>query len=210
MPKLFPKFLILNFAFLIFLCGCGDLESELASLTVSPANPTIGVNQSQLFSVTARDTLGFIVYVSPSWTTSGGIGNITSSGLFTASSNTGEGTVTAAYGTKTANTQVTITDKGWIEGRVTGTEDTGGVINISVALLGTGKSDLTDSSGNYSISGVSAGTYNVQADDNRANPVYQSSTQEVTVASGETATVLFFLTVRSGYTPVPTTTLPGF
>ena len=208
---IFPTFVIFNLSFVIFLSGCGDLESELESLSIKPSNPTIGINQTQLFTVTAKDTLGFIVYVTPTWSVSTGIGTISSSGLFTAGASTGEGYVTATYGTTTASTEVTVTDKCWIEGRVRGTEDAAGVLNILVSLLGTSLSDLTDTSGNYSISGVSAGTYDVRAEDDRPNPIYQAATQEgITVSSGETRTVSFYLYPRPGLTTTTTITIPTF
>jgi len=205
MPKLFPKFLILNLAFLFFLCGCGDLESELASLTLSPPNSTIGVNQSQLFSVTARDTLGFIVYVVPSWTTSGGVGSINSAGVFTAGSNTGEGFVTATYLTNAATTGVTVTDKGWIQGTVLDSKGIR-VPSMKVYVKGYESSlfNFSNSVGFYNISSVPAATYEVWTTETGA---YRASSWEVSVDRGKTITRNFTILY---FTDPPDLTPPEF
>ena len=75
--------------------GCGDLDTELSSLTISPPSTTIGVDQSQVFTVIAKDSLGLIVDIDPTWSVTGGIGSIGTTGLFTASSSAGNGTVLA-------------------------------------------------------------------------------------------------------------------
>ena len=188
--------------------SCGDIDTEAASLTISPASATVGISQSKQFSVIAKNSAGFIVDVTPTWSVSGSIGSINSSGLFTAGASTGSGTVVAAAGDISNSAAVTLTDKCWIEGRITGEQDPGGVQNILVTLRGTAMSDRTDSSGDYSVSNVPAGTYDVYTQED--HPIYLSSSQEVTVSSGETATRNFYLTVRPGTPTVPTTTFPTF
>ena len=193
MAKLFFSGLLL----VLLLSSCGDLETELASLTINPASATVGISQAQNFTVVAKDSAGFIVQVSSTWSVSGGIGSINANGLFTANSSTGEGSVVATYGSITDSAAVTITDKCWIEGKVKGDEDSGGVYNILVTAREASRSDRTDANGDYSISNLPAGTYEVYVEDKRTNPIYLSSTYEVTVASGETGTQNFFLYARS-------------
>jgi hypothetical protein len=207
----FTIFLIFCFSFAGLLSGCGDIEAELSSLVISPPSATVGVNQSQAFTVVGKDSLGMIVQVNPTWSVEGAIGTITANGLFKARSSTGEGYVAASYSGKSSRARVTVTDKCWVAGRVRGERDTSGAENILVYLGGTALSKRTDSTGNYSISNVPAGTYDVYAQDDRANPIYQTGTYEgQAVSSGETITVDFFLTVLPGIPDIPTTTIPVF
>lgn len=207
MANLRPKiaFAILVSSFVIWLAGCGDIEGELASLNISPSGATIGISQSQLFTASGEDDLGFIVDVDPTWSVTGGIGTINSNGLFTAGASTGAGSVVASYGGKSSSASVTVTDKCWIEGRVTGEQDPGGVQNILVSLRGTSLFDRTDSGGEYSISNVAAGTYNVYTQED--HQIYNSVSWEVMVASGQTRTQNFYLTVRPGVVTTTSTTL---
>lgn len=204
MANLLPKCLVIVSCLLVIpLIGCGDIDAELASLTISPSSDTIGINQSQLFTVSGKDSLGFIVEVTPAWSVTGGIGAITSTGLFTAGSSTGVGSVVASYGGKSASASVTVTDKGWIGGRVI---DSKGLLvpSLKVYLSGTSLLDFTDSNGDYSISNVSAGTYEVWTTE---TDVYRAASKEATVGSGETVTVNFTILY---FTDPPDLTPPEF
>ncbi|MFC1571120.1 carboxypeptidase-like regulatory domain-containing protein [Candidatus Margulisiibacteriota bacterium] len=202
------KLLLSCLLLVIALSGCGDLEEDaLSSLTVLPSSATVGMSQTKLFSVVGHDSSGIITSVSPSWSVTGGIGIISSTGLFTAGSSTGQGTVVAVYGGKTDSSTVTITDKSWIAGKITGERDAAGVQNVTVSLRGTSYSDTTDSGGDYSVANITAGTYEVYTQEN--HQIYLMSSEEVTVASGETKTVNFYLLVRPGIPEIPTTTLPS-
>ncbi len=199
MANLLRKHLVIASCFLVIsLSGCGDIDSDLTGLTISPSSATIGIDQYYSFTVVARNTVGTIVSVSPSWSVTGGIGAVTSGGRFTAGSTLGEGSVVASYGGKSASATVTVTDTCWIEGRVTGERDSGGVENVLVSIREDPTLfDRTDSDGDYSISNITAGTYEVYTQEN--HQIYVSVSQEVTVASGETDdTVNFYLTARSG------------
>ncbi len=167
------------------LVGCGDITGELATLSVSPSTKTVGVNQPQGFTAIGKDSNGFIVQVNPTWSVEGGIGSISTSGIFTAGSTEGTGYVVATSSTISGKATVTVTAKGWLEGVLSGSY--GAVEGIRVALLGyeTTLVDFADASGNYSISDIPAGTYTAYT---RANDLYQSSSTEVTIASGETET----------------------
>ncbi len=204
--RLRPAFLILVLSFVICIAGCGDIDGELESLTISPSSATVGINQSQLFTARGEDNYGFLVDVDPTWSVTGGIGSInSSSGLFTAGASIGSGYVVAAYEGVSAQAPVTVTDKCWIEGRVTGEQDPGGVQNILVSLRGTSLFARTDSGGEYSISNVPAGTYNVYTQED--HQIYNTVSQEVTVASGQTKIQNFYLTVRPGVVTTTSTTL---
>ncbi|NQT30349.1 MAG: carboxypeptidase regulatory-like domain-containing protein [Candidatus Saganbacteria bacterium] len=201
-----PTFVIFNLSFVIFLSGCGDIDSEVVSLTVSPATATVGVSQSQSFSVVAKNSLGNIISVTPTWSVVGGIGSVTSTGLFTASVGSGEGTVVGTYTTITGVATVSVTSNCWIEGKVTGERDTGGIVNLLVSIRNTSYSAYTNSSGNYSISSLPAATYEVYTPQD--NQIYLSSSEEVTVATGETKTQNFYLELRPGIPSTTTTTFP--
>ena len=80
----------------------------LDTITVSPGNATVKVNQSQQFTAQGKDKLGKTVSITPTWTVTGG-GTISTSGLFKANTSTGTYTVTAKSGniSGTATIQVT-------------------------------------------------------------------------------------------------------
>ncbi|MEE8637859.1 MAG: carboxypeptidase-like regulatory domain-containing protein [Candidatus Margulisiibacteriota bacterium] len=205
MASLLPKCLVIVSCFLVIsLSGCGDVDSELANLTISPSSATIGINQSQLFTVIGKDGFGLIVEVDPTWSLTGGIGDIRSSGLFTAGSTSGEGTVVASYGEKSESASVTVTENGWLEGRVQNSVY-GYVPGIRVELIDTSLFDFSDSDGRYSISNIPPGTYEART---RETQIYQVASLEVTIDRGETETWDIFLETLPGVTPVPTTTNP--
>jgi len=185
--------------------GCGDIEGELSSLTVSPASVTVGVNKSQFFSVIGKDSVGKIVSVTPTWSADSGIGTINSNGVFTAGVNEGTGKVSATNGTLTAEATVTVTTKGWISGRVID-QLSHRVQGINVLLQSTSYEGTTDINGLYAISSVPAGTYSITTDD--PSLTYQPITPEsVPVASGETTNldfVLFYYIVPPDTTPPET------
>lgn len=183
--------------------GCGDLDGELSSLTVSPNSATIGVGQAQVFSALGKNSLGNIVQASVTWSVTGNIGTISSTGLFTAGSTTGEGYVVASADSLSASSKVALTDKGWLTGRIQG--DFGYVSGLKVYLLeDTSLLAFTDSSGYYTISNIPAGDYEARTEE---TAIYQLSSQEVTVGQGETVTWNVVLTTKPG---VPTTTTTTF
>ena len=193
-----PLFVIFNLSFVI-LQGCGDLTS-VGSLIVTPGSVTVGINQAQLFTALGRNSAGFLVNTTPvSWSVVGNIGTIKpATGLFTAGTAEGTGTVIAISNDLSGSAEVTITLKGWLTGNV---QDTNGgtVIGIRVYLrenhaLGS----ETDSSGNYLISGIPAGTYEADID---ARNSTAAGSYEVTIFQGQTTTQNFSL-----YTPTTATT----
>lgn len=207
MANLWPKWLVILSCFLfISLSGCGDIDSELASLTISPSSATIGINQSQLFTVIGKDSYGLVVQVDPTWSVTGGIGNIASSGLFAADSTSGEGTVVASYGEKSASASVAVTENGWLEGRIENSVY-GHAPGIRVELKDTSLFDFSESDGRYSISNIPPGTYEART---RETQIYQVASKEVTIDGGETEIWDIFLDTQPGFSPFPTTTLPTF
>lgn len=183
--------------------GCGDIEGELSSLTISPSSVTVGVNKTQFFSVIGKDSVGKIVSVTPTWSADSAIGAISSSGMLTAGGVEGTGKVSATNGVLTAEATVTVTAKGWISGRVID-QLSHRVQGINVLLQSTSYEAPTDINGLYAISSVPAGTYNITTSD--PNDVYRPSTPEsVTVASGETTPdfnfVLYYYVLPPDVTP---------
>jgi len=202
-----PSFVIFSLSFVIFFTGCGDLETVLSSLTVSPSSRTVGINQGEVFTAIGRDTLGMIVDISPTWEVRGGIGEISSTGLFTAGASSGEGYIVATYGDYTASAEVAVTNRGWLEGIVqsslAGIEEGIKVyLNENTSLL-----DYSDSEGRYSISDIPAGTYEART---QATVLYQMASQEVTIQEGRVTTWDIILVTQPGVPVTPTTTFPSF
>jgi hypothetical protein len=209
MASLFPKIRIFILFSLLaaLLVSCGDIEDGVVTITISPTNATVGVNHTQLFTATVKNSVGQIISADPTWTSSGNIGNISSAGFFTAGSSTGEGTVAASYESDSASTAVTVTDNGWLTGRIEGILTSNFVPGIRVYLDGTSFSDFSDAEGRYVISDIPAGTYEALT---QATTTYKASSTEVTIGSGETVTWDIILETQPGVDPVPTTTLPTF
>lgn len=71
----------------------------LDHIQISPSSATVGAAQQQQFSASGYDAFGNEVGgLTFTWTTTGGIGTVTSGGLFTAGSSVSSGTVTASSG----------------------------------------------------------------------------------------------------------------
>jgi plastocyanin len=85
----------------------------LTSISVSPATPTINENGSQQFTALALDQFGNALSVQPSFNwgiANGGIGNVNTSGLYTAPLASGSAAVTANSGSVTGSATVTVTN----------------------------------------------------------------------------------------------------
>lgn len=95
---------------------------------------------------------------------------------------------------------------GSVHGRVT--DEAGGrpLANVTVAVVGTSRGALTDASGDYTISGVPAGTHTVRAQ----FLGFAAVSHSVTVAVGQAATVNFALAaVATALDEVVVTGQPG-
>jgi hypothetical protein len=171
----------------VFLPGCGDIGS-LGGIIVSPTTITIGINQHQFFSALGRSSGGFLIATTPVWSADAALGTINSlSGYFTAGTVETTGSVEATDGSLSGAALVTITKKGWLQGNVTDTN--GGIANGIRVFLNEQPTygDETDAKGNYSISGIPAGTY--EAVINPSSNIYpDGATQEVTIGEGKTVT----------------------
>ncbi|MDD5593988.1 MAG: carboxypeptidase-like regulatory domain-containing protein [Candidatus Margulisbacteria bacterium] len=193
-----PSFVIFNLSFVI-LSGCGDITGEVASIEISPSTVTVGTNQSQAFTAIGKNSVGQIVSISPAWSVQGGIGTISSIGLLTAGAAEASGNVMATVGALSGTAAVTITKNGWLKGNV---KDTNGslVIGITVYLKQSRSlyNNQTDSSGNYIISSIPAGTYEADID---ARGNTSAGSAEVTISEGQTVTQDFVL-----FTPTTVTT----
>jgi len=189
--------------------GCGDITGELSSITINPSSTSVGINQSKSFSALGNNSVGNIVYPSITWSVEGSIGAISSAGYFTAVGTAGSGNVVATSGSISKKAAVTITEKGWITG-VVKTPDGGKASYITVKLHQTPTlMGETNTDGEYSISEIPAGTYEVFT---TATQIYLSvSSEAITVASGETkAAQTITLVYQPGYSSIPTTTIPSF
>jgi len=128
----------------------------------------------------------------------GGIGAISSGGLFTAGSDTGSGTVIATASGITGSASVSVTDKGVVAGTVSST--TGDAIEgLTVKLTSTvstsaySSSTTSGSDGSYTLSEVPIGTYFLQS---LGTAQYLASSTTVTVSTGETVSQNIEVTPR--------------
>jgi len=187
---LFTRLNIILLIFPVFLfCGCGV---NVVSVVVSPATATMAVGGTQQFTATGRGAAGHTVPITVTWSTAGGIGTVSSIGYFTASA-LGDGYVYATYNGIVGSAAVTVTDQGSITGTVknSGSSTLSG-ITVRLASDHT-KSTTSSSSGTYSLSGISAGTVAVEA---VGTLLYLTSTQEVVVVEGSSASCNFTLSPR--------------
>jgi len=191
------------------LFGCGDIENgTVASLTVSPGTTTIGINSTKNFSAIGKDSNGKIVSTTVTWAVAGAIGSIASSGLFSAGAAEGTGSVIATSGSISAEAQVTITFKGWIEGRVSASDGSyPSGLKVYLLQLPTTCLDFTGSDGKYSIADVPAGSYEVRTIE---TPTYYVGSEEVTVGRGETAPKDIYVIIKPGVPTIPPVTVPTF
>jgi len=102
-------------AMLAALAACGSDNSTaprtLATITVTPASPTLTAGNTQQFTAVGKDANGNVVSFTPTWSVSGGAGTIDDNGMFTAGSTAGTFTnaVTATSGSITGSATVTVT-----------------------------------------------------------------------------------------------------
>jgi hypothetical protein len=78
----------------------------VSSITLTPANPSIGTNAQQAFVATARDQFGNVTPANVNWSTTRGV--IDGAGNYTAPSTSGAATVTAISGSISGSTNVTV------------------------------------------------------------------------------------------------------
>ncbi|MFC1496076.1 hypothetical protein ACFL52_01530 [Candidatus Margulisiibacteriota bacterium] len=179
---------------LIALAGCGDLNQTVSSITVTPANPSVGINKYKQFSAQAYSAAGTAISsVSFAWSVSNSLATIDSNGLIAAGGTTGSVAVSATASGVTGSTTATIVDTGIVAGTLS-TSGGGTASNVTVFL--TSLPSLyagSDSNGAYSIAAVPAGTCTVQTHDTL---LYASSSTTTAVSTGETASANITLTDR--------------
>ena len=85
------------------------VSQTLASITVTPANPTLGSHGTQQFTASGTDQFGASMSPTVVWTNTGA-GSINGTGLYTASAASGTATVTATSGSVSGSTNATVTN----------------------------------------------------------------------------------------------------
>jgi hypothetical protein len=85
--------------------------SALASIAVSPNPKTLLVGEGQAFTATGYDLSGNPIAITPVWSVTGGIGNITQTGAFTATA-VGQGNVVATVSPLSGQAGVTVEANG--------------------------------------------------------------------------------------------------
>jgi hypothetical protein len=102
-------------AILAALAACGSDNSTsphtLATITVTPANPTLTAGNTQQFTAVGKDADGNDVSITPTWSVEAGGGTIDNNGMFTAGSTAGTftSTVKATSGGVSGTATVTVT-----------------------------------------------------------------------------------------------------
>jgi len=198
-------FLLAGIFLIVAQQGCGDLSGEVVSLTVVPSTKTIGINQSQVFQAYGVDVSGNSVTPSVTWSLEGNIGSVSSNGLFIANGTANSGKIVATTATAVAaRASVVVTYEGWIAGNVK--DELGKTVpGIKLYIPGTSSQAFSDSNGDYSISQVPQGTYEVWATDPRT--IYYDASLEAVVSSGETVRVDFTMIYYTKPTDIPTPTI---
>ena len=97
------------------LAACGSDNSTsphtLATITVTPASPTLTAGNTQQFTAVGKDANGNDVSITPTWSVEAGGGTIDNNGMFTAGSTAGTftNTVKATSGGVSGTATVTVT-----------------------------------------------------------------------------------------------------
>jgi plastocyanin len=94
-------------------CGSDNTTSPngvLATITVTPANPTVAAGDTVRFTAVGKDANGNVVSIDPSWSLVGVPGTMSGDGLFTAGSTTGSfaNGIKATSGNVSGTTSVTV------------------------------------------------------------------------------------------------------
>jgi hypothetical protein len=187
--------LVLSFGLLVIgLIGCGADSGVADRVVVSPTTVLVGQQQKQQFYATVYNASNQVLTKVITWSVTGGIGTIDASGLLYAGSSLVSGTVVAQADSLSGSANVTVTDRGTVSGRITDIEGNR-CASITVTLNNLSTLSATSNlSGDYSVSGVPAGTYEVKT---RANLNYISAiTSEVKVTEGATRIVNLTLIPR--------------
>jgi hypothetical protein len=123
-----------------------------ASITVTPAAPTVAAASTTQFSAVGYDQFNIALVAQPNfqWTVSSGSGSIDNTGLFTAPSSGGTATVQASTGTVAGSTTVTISPA---LGIFTNDADIG-------SPSPTGSASYAASTGTYTVTGGGADIWN--------------------------------------------------
>jgi hypothetical protein len=94
-------------------CGSDNTTAPptLATITITPSNPTIAAGGTQQFTAVGTDGSGNVVAIDPVWSLNSVDGTISGDGLFTAGSTTGSfpNSISAKVGNITGTASVTIT-----------------------------------------------------------------------------------------------------
>ena len=88
------------------------VSQTLTSIVVTPATASINTGTTQQFAASAKDQFGNSLTTQPTFTwsvVSGGVGTISTSGLYTAGSTAGSATIHAVSGAVTGSASVTVT-----------------------------------------------------------------------------------------------------
>ena len=97
------------------LAACGSdnttAPAGLATITITPANPSVAAGNTQQFTAVGKDANGNVISIDPTWSLSSVDGTISGDGLFTAGTTMGNfpNAISAKVGNITGSTSVTIT-----------------------------------------------------------------------------------------------------
>lgn len=159
----------------------------LATITVTPANPSVLSGGTQQFTAAGTDANGNSVTATYTWSTTGG-GTIDSTGLFTATAAGGPYTVTATSGSVNGTASVTVTTPALVlfnDSPQNGCAFYGGAVSAS-SPVHSGTASYGGAGSAYAQRGITGGT--------SAVPVGQTTLQEyVYIASPATSVSSFMV-----------------
>ncbi len=166
------------------------IVGTLSLINIIPANVALAIGQIQVFNAVDRNGNAVLVNWSNSNTTVGTLNSTTGSSVTFTATALGTTTITAANGSVSNTSQVTVTaqygNNGTIAGNVTNATS-GAPLNATITAGGITAATVN---GSYNIS-IAPGTYSVTAG---ANGYQSNTTAGVVVTSGNVATVNFALT----------------
>lgn len=184
---------LLGLLLFVLIAGCSEPPGAVKNIVITPSSGSVGVNKIQQYYATVFNFSNQVIVKPVTWSVTGGIGTIDSTGKFTAGSSVGSGTITAQADSSSTTINVNVTDKGMISGTL---YDTDGAKAASVYIY---LNDLpafattSDINGAYSISDIPIGTHEVKT---RENILHLSASQVITIEAGTSLTKDLTLPMR--------------
>lgn len=184
---------LIGLLLLFMIAGCSEPPDAVKSIVITPSSGSVGVNKTQQYYATVFNFSNQVVVKTVTWSVTGGIGTIDSTGKFTAGSSLASGTIVAQADSASTTINVNITDKGKISGTLFDTDGAKAAgVNVYLSDLPAfaGNSDIN---GAYSISDIPVGTHEVKTQE---NILHLSATKVITIEAGTSLSQDLILPLR--------------